>query len=249
MGILQDKVAIITGGSAGLGEATAELFVAEGAQVIIAGSSDLGEKVAKRLNVTFIKTDVSRSKEVDTLVDQVVQRFNRLDIMINNAGVSHISQIVEETDEWFDRVVGVNLGGVFYGTRAAGRVMKQQGKGAIVNISSIAGISPVPGSTVYSASKAGVISLTEGAAVELAPFGVRVNAICPGIFPTLMAQKVGLDKAQIAALAGLQPIGRVGNPKEFAEGALYLASDRSSFVVGHTLVIDGGGVISNAIKN
>jgi len=249
MGVLQGRVAIVTGGSAGLGEATAELFAAEGAHVVIAGASDLGEKVAERLGIAFIKTDVSRSIEVDNLVDQVAQRFGRLDIMVNNAGVTNIATIVNETDEDFDRLVGINLGGVFYGTRAAGRVMKKQGKGAIVNISSIAGILPVPGSTVYSATKAAVVSLTQGAAVELAPFGVRVNAIAPGIFPTSMHAKAGLNKAQKAALSSLQPIGRVGFPKELAEGVLYLASDRSSFVVGHHLVIDGGASVGNAIKN
>lgn len=249
MGILQDKVTIIAGGSSGIGEATAELFVAEGANVVIAGASDKGHAVALRLGATFVKTDVSRPVEVADLVGQVVKQFGRLDIMFNNAGVGKMAAIIDHSDEEYDHLVGINLGGVFYGTRAAGRVMRQQGHGVIINTSSIAGVAPVIGQGVYSAAKAAVLSLTKGAAVELAPFGIRVNAICPGVVPTPMADRMGLTEAQFAALPKLTPMGRVGRPDEVAQCALYLASDRSTFVNGHYIVIDGGATAGCPIRN
>jgi NAD(P)-dependent dehydrogenase (short-subunit alcohol dehydrogenase family) len=249
MGILQDKVTIVTGGSSGIGEATAELFAKEGAKVIIAGASDKGQAVAERLGVTFIKTDVALPEEVDDLVDRVTKRFGRLDIMFNNAGVGDLTPIIDHSNEQFDRLVSINLGGVFYGTRAAGHVMKRQGAGVIMNTSSIAGVQPVVGQGVYSAAKAAVLSLTKGSAAELAPFGIRVNAICPGVVPTPMAERMGITAEQYAALPGLTRMGRVGRAEEVAECALYLASDRSSFVTGHYIVIDGGATCASPIKN
>lgn len=246
-GILAGKVAIVTGGTEGMGKASAIRFAEAGASVVIADIDDAGEKVAAEIGGVFIHTDVTRSEDVDALVNAAVERFGKLDIMFNNAGTSRMAEVIDETDEQFWFIVRLNLGGVFNGCRAAGRQMKQQGFGSIISTSSIAGLKPIQSMCAYSASKAGVLSLTQCQAAELAPFNVRVNAICPGTVPTSMAEHMGLTPEIMAKLDGLQPMGRVGLPREIAEVALFLASDSASFITGHHIVADGGAMAANSV--
>ncbi len=242
MGALDGKVAIITGAGANMGKAAAELFAAEGARVVVADwDADSGAEVARQVGGLFVRADVGKSADVDALVAEAVRRFGRLDIMYNNAGISRVAPVLEASDEDFAALMNVDLGGVFYGTRAAANVMRGQGSGIIINTASTNAIHGVLGMSLYSAAKAAVVQFTKVAAAELAPFGIRVNAICPGAIPSiLLAKQMGVTDEQIAALDDKQPMGRVGRPEEIAQGALYLATDQSSFVTGHALVIDGG---------
>jgi NAD(P)-dependent dehydrogenase (short-subunit alcohol dehydrogenase family) len=242
MGALDGKVAIITGAGANMGKAAAELFAAEGAQMVVADwDEESGAEVARQVGGMFVRADVGKSADVDALVAAAISRFGRLDIMYNNAGISRVATVLEATDEDFAALMNVDLGGVFYGTRAAAKVMRPAGAGIIINTASTNAIHGVLGMSLYSAAKAAVVQFTKVAAAELAPFGIRVNAICPGTIPSkLLAKQMGVTDEQIAALDDKQPIGRVGRPEEIAQGALYLATDQSSFVTGHALVIDGG---------
>ena len=241
MGILDGKIAIITGGGANLGKAAAELFAAEGAAVVVADwNAESGEAVARQIGGTFIRVDISKSAEVDALVNAVINRFGRLDTIFNNAGIARMASVIDASDDDFDELMNVDVGGVFYGTRAAAIAMKSQGYGTIINTASTAAIHGVIGMSLYSAAKAAVIALTKVAAVELAPFGIRVNAICPGLIPSKgLVTQMGVTSEQLAELDGKVPLGRVGKAEEIAQGVLYLASEQSSFVTGHALVIDG----------
>lgn len=241
MGILDGKIAIITGGGANLGKAAAELFAAEGAAVVVADwNAESGEAVARQIGGTFIRADISKSAEVDALVNAVINRFGRLDTIFNNAGIARMASVIDASDDDFDELMNVDVGGVFYGTRAAAIAMKSQGYGTIINTASTAAIHGVIGMSLYSAAKAAVIALTKVAAVELAPFGIRVNAICPGLIPSKgLVTQMGVTSEQLAELDGKVPLGRVGKAEEIAQGVLYLASEQSSFVTGHALVIDG----------
>jgi len=242
MGLLQGKVAIITGAGSNMGKAAAILFAAEGATVVVADRDvGRGSTVSEQLGTHFIRTDVSRSAEVDSLVRATVEKFGRLDIMFNNAGVASLTPMTEADDEEYESIFGVNMGGVFFGTRAAGRVMQSMGSGTIINTASVNAIVGVPGMSLYSASKAAVVAFTKTAAAELAPSSVRVNAICPGAVPSpIIVADMGMTSEQVEAYGVGLPMGRVGLPEEIAQAALYLASDQSSYVTGHALVVDGG---------
>ncbi|GAB2466958.1 SDR family NAD(P)-dependent oxidoreductase [Streptomyces incanus] len=236
-GRMQEKIVIVTGGSSGLGRAIAELMTAEGARVVIADiNQEQGETVAKEIGVEFVRTDVSNPTEVDALVSGTVARHGRLDVMCNNAGFIGMSPLVETTDESYSRMVDVNFGGIFYGTRAAGRVMVGQGSGVIVNTASNGGSSPSEGMAIYSGTKAAVIAMSKAAAIELAPLGVRVNTISPG---TMLSGMVPDVPGIVEMLDKLQPIGYAANPSQMATGVLYLASDEANYVTGHDLVVDG----------
>ncbi|WP_340315662.1 SDR family NAD(P)-dependent oxidoreductase [Rhizorhabdus argentea] len=242
MGLLEGKVAIVTGAGSNMGEAAAELFVSEGAKVIVADHHvERGTAVAARIGALFVQVDVSKSAEVDSLVQTAIDKFAKLDIMFNNAGIARLCPVTDVGDEEYQAIMGVNVGGVFFGTRAAGKVMRQQGSGTIINTASTNAILGVPGMALYSASKAAVVSFTKTVAVELAPFGVRVNAICPGSVPSpIIMADMGVTTEDIADFDKKLPMRRVGKPQEVARGALFLASDQSSYVTGHALVIDGG---------
>ncbi len=241
---MQDKVVVITGGSSGLGRATAELMIAEGARVLIADiDADKGAAVAADIGAEFVRADVGIRTEVENLVDHAVARFGRLDVMCNNAGVIAMAPLVETTDFDFERMVAVNLGGVFYGTRAAARVMVEQGGGVIVNTASNGGCSPSEGMAVYSGTKAGVVALSKACAIELAPRGVRVNTISPGTMLTGMVPDV---EGIVEVLDKLQPIGYAAQPSQMAAGILYLASEEGAYVTGHDLVVDGGATAGRA---
>lgn len=235
---MQDKIVIVTGASSGLGRATAELMTAEGARVVMADiSQEAGEAAAREIGADFVRTDVGDPAEVDSLVSGTVARYGRLDVMCNNAGVHAAGPLLDTTNDDFERVVAVNFGGIFYGTRAAGRVMAEQGSGVIVNTASNGGFLPTEGMAVYCGTKAAVVAMSKACALELAPKGVRVNTISPG---TMLSGMVPDVEGIVDVLDKLQPVGYAANPAQMATGLLYLASDDANYVTGHDLIVDGG---------
>jgi NAD(P)-dependent dehydrogenase (short-subunit alcohol dehydrogenase family) len=253
MGKLDGKVAVITGGASGIGKAAVRLFVEEGSRVIIADiQDDTGAHLAEELGapVTYVHTDVSQEADVEAMIHQAVTRFGRLDCLYNNAGLAGVSGPIEVIPaEGYDRTMGVLLRGVFLGMKHAAPIMKRQGSGSIISTASVAGLQAGYGPHIYSAAKAAVIHLTRSVAMELGESGVRVNCICPGGIATpIFGKAFGLSAAAAeqtvetmqAMLATFQPIRRAGLPEDIARAALWLASDDSSFVNGHALVVDGG---------
>ncbi|MFO7664505.1 MAG: glucose 1-dehydrogenase [Chloroflexota bacterium] len=250
---LEGKVAIITGGTSGIGERTAEVFVEHGARVVIAGRSvQKGEALAWQLgeNAVFIQTDVTHEADVKAMINLTVERFGRLDCLFNNAGSPGPTGMIEDI-AFADVEAGMSVlfGGVFLGMKYAAPIMKKQRSGCILNNASVAGIRVGYGPTIYSAAKAAVIQLSKCVAMELAEFSVRVNSISPGGIATpIFAKAFGLDDAAaarsvdtvIAAFDKTLPLQRAGLADDIAYGALYLASDEGSFVTGHDLVIDSG---------
>jgi NAD(P)-dependent dehydrogenase (short-subunit alcohol dehydrogenase family) len=245
--------AVITGAASGIGEATARLFVAEGASVVLADVEDeRGQRIAAELGgrCRYVHADVSQEGAVDVAVDLAVTEFGGLDCVFNNAGTPGAIGTLEEIDiAAFDRTVAVHLRGVFLGIRAAARVLRPQGRGSIINTSSVAALSAGYAGHDYSACKAAILQLTRTAANELGEDGVRVNAILPGAVPTaIYGRAFGLDAdaAQrtvdfmTAALSNAAPIRRAGTPGDIAEAALWLASDASGYVNGQGIVVDGG---------
>ena len=247
---LEGKVALITGGARGMGAAEARIFAREGAKVIIADIlEDDGRQTEALINETggdavFVRLDVARREDWDAAISLAVERFGKLDILVNNAGVGVGGSIEDTTVETWDAVMDVNAKGVFLGTQAAIARMRRQGTGgSIINISSISGmIGQTQVNAGYNASKGAVRIFTKTAAVQCAADGIRVNSIHPGPIQTAMTQD-GWESAERDgdfALTDSAPMGRYGKPEEVAYGALYLASDESSFVTGAELVIDGG---------
>ena len=252
MGRLQDKIAVVTGGASGIGEGTVRLFVSEGAKVVIADVQDArGQKLAEELgtNAAYVHADVSQEAEVQATIEAALSKWGRLDCMFNNAGFGGVSGPIESTDmDAFDQTMGVLFRGVVLGMKLAAPVMKAQGSGSIISTSSVAGVGIGYGPHIYSAAKAAIIHLTKSVANELGESGVRVNAICPGGIATpIFGKGMGLSPEQAdytidlmkVRLAEGQPIKRAGLPSDIAEAALWLASDASSFVSGHALVVDG----------
>jgi NAD(P)-dependent dehydrogenase (short-subunit alcohol dehydrogenase family) len=237
---LDGKVAVVTGGAGGLGRAMAELFVEEGAQVVIADvDREAGGALAEELGgaAAFAPTDVSDEAQVQAAVDLAVERFGGLHVMCNNAGVGGtFKRFLDDDFADFDRVIAVNLFGVIVGSQRAARHMALNGGGAIVNVTSIGGINAGPGVTAYRATKAAVIHFTRSIAVELAEHGIRVNCVAPAHIPT--AINASFDQWSI--VRAMQPLQRLGSPRDVAEAALYLASDRAAQVTGVVLPVDGG---------
>ena len=249
MARLDGKVAVITGGASGIGAGTARRFVAEGARVVVADiQPEPGEALASELGdaARFARTDVTAEADVATAVDTAVEAFGRLDCMFNNAGiVGAIGPIADTPVEAWDETMAILLRGVFLGCKHAARVMVPQGSGSIISTSSTAGIVGGLGPHVYTAAKHGVIGLTKSVANELAANGIRVNAISPGNTATAMtASAIGGDHTDIAGavsrIESTSPLGIAGLPEDIAAAALYLASDESRYVSGHTLVVDAG---------
>lgn len=237
---LQNKVAIITGASSGLGEAIANMFISQGAKVVL---SDINENHTHTLNddVLFFKTDVSKKEEVEKLIDFAISHFGTLDIVVNNAGIGAMSDISNITDEEWNKVLSINLNGVFYGVRYASRYMKEKNiKGSIINISSILGKVGFRSASAYCVSKGGVDQLTRSIALELAPLGIRVNSIAPGFIKTQMTKGVQENKALNDFIVGSIPMGYMGDPIDIAYTALYLASDESKYTTGSVIYVDGG---------
>ena len=253
MARLAGKVALITGGASGIGEATVRLFVEEGAAVAIADiQDDRGRTLAAELGkrTAYVHADVSREADVSAALAETVSRFGRLDCLFNNAGSGGVLGAIEEISvAGFDETFGVLVRSVFLGMKHAAPVMRRQGRGSIISTASVAGLRTGNGPHVYSAAKAAVIHLTRSVAMELGESGVRVNCICPGGIATpIFGKGLGMSPEQAdttiplmkGVLERLQPIQRPGEPLDIAQAALWLASEESSFVTGHALVVDGG---------
>jgi NAD(P)-dependent dehydrogenase (short-subunit alcohol dehydrogenase family) len=246
--IFRDKVALVTGGSFGIGQATALAFAMRGAKVVVADWIETDETL-KLIKTSggegmFMKCDVSKSKEVESLIKQTISTYGRLDFAVNNAGIEGLTTPTHEcTDENFDKTISVNLKGVWLCMKNEIPLMLNQGKGAIVNIASIAGLVGFPGLPAYVASKHAVVGLTKTAALEYAKQGIRINAVCPGVIKTPMVDRTtGRDKIVEKKFEDMEPVGRMGRPEEVAEAIIWLCSDSSSFVTGHSMAVDGGWI-------
>jgi NAD(P)-dependent dehydrogenase (short-subunit alcohol dehydrogenase family) len=245
---LANKVALITGAGSGMGRAAALLFAGEGAAVAAidvneAGALEVVQQITARGQKAFaMRADVSNPADAEAMVTETVKRLGRLDILYNNAGIEGEANLTDRYSvEGFDRVIGINLRGVFLGMKYAIPHMIKGGGGSIINTSSTAGLTGVKGGTAYAAAKHGVIGLTKTAALEYAKRKIRVNAICPGPIETPLLERIaGFRKTTAAASMANTPIGRLGNPEEIARVALFLASDESSYASGASFVIDGG---------
>jgi NAD(P)-dependent dehydrogenase (short-subunit alcohol dehydrogenase family) len=248
--ILKDKVAIITGGTSGIGRETAVLFAQAGAKVVVAGRRQAeGDETAKLVRAAggeamFVKADVSRAQDVEALVKKTVERFGRLDTAFNNAGIEgNWMPLVDISEQEWDSVIDINLKGVFLCLKYELQQMLKNGGGTIVNMSSVAGLMGSPEASPYGASKHGVIGLTRAAAMEHAGNNIRVNAVCPAVIETPMGDRLfGAPDNHSYALS-LHPMGRFGTPREIAEAVLWLCSDKSSFMTGHYMVLDGGFLV------
>ena len=248
MGQLDGKVAVITGGASGIGEATTRLFAAEGARVVIADiQDDRGEALAREVgDAVYQRTDVSREDDVRAAIARATDAYGRLDCVYNNAGfLGTVGPIEDIPAEEFDLTMSVLLRGVFFGMKHAAPAMKAQGSGSIISTSSLAGLVAGDGPHVYATAKAAIIHLTKSVALELAEHNVRVNCICPGgiLTPLVLAGVPNSPQVEAGArkaLAAAQPIPRAGEPNDIAQAALWLASDASTFVTGHALAVDGG---------
>lgn len=241
MGLLQDKVAIVTGGSSGMGAATVRLFAEEGALVV---STDLAAPGAEALSsgrVEHYAHDVGDEARWEEIVAAVLARHGRIDVLVNNAGIVGFGGLLEQSLADFERVIRTNLVGTWLGMRAVGRAMVDRGGGAIVNISSTAGFSPTNGASAYAGSKWGVRGLSRVAALELGYRGVRVNVVMPGLMDTPLTNPNGGDLNALP-MAKAIPLQRAGMAVEVARASLYLASDQSSYCNGAELVVDGGGL-------
>jgi len=245
---LQNKVAIVTGGTSGIGRDTAVLFSKEGAKVVVAGRREVeGQETTDLIRAAggegiFVQTDVSKTAAVQTLLQKTIDKYGRLDIAFNNAGVEgNWVPIAEQPEDDWDRTIAINLKGVWLCLKYELQQMLKQGTGgAIVNMSSVAGWIGSAGAATYCATKHGVIGLTKSAALENATKGIRINAVCPAVIETPMGERIfGAPEMNKFAL-GLHPIGRFGKPTEVAEAVLWMCSDRASFMTGQSLVLDGG---------
>lgn len=246
---MEGKVALVTGAAQGIGFAAARAYAEAGASVALADlSDDVLIRVTEQLksegyNAIAIVCNVSDDTQVEAMVNKTVETFGRLDAAFNNAGIQNeLSGAADQTREDFDKVTGVNLGGVWSSMKYELQQMRKQGSGAIVNCSSIGGILGGKQRGTYHAAKHGVIGLTKSAAIEYAKQGIRINTICPGIIHTPMLDGMinGGQQDVLDAMLETVPSGRLGRPEEIANAVLWLSSDAASFVVGHTLVVDGG---------
>lgn len=248
--IFSGKVALVSGGSFGIGRATAIAFSARGAKVAIADyAEDPNEETIKQIKalngeVLFIKCDVSKSNEVEAMFAKIITTFGKLDFAFNNAGIEGVSAPTQDcTEENFDRTIAINLKGVWLCMKNEIPLMLQQEKGAIVNCASVAGLIGFPGLPAYVATKHAVIGLTKTAALENAKQNIRVNAVCPGVIQTAMIDRItGKDKEAEKQFIGMEPMGRMGQPAEVAEAVMWLCSDAASFVTGHAMTVDGGWI-------
>lgn len=245
MGLLNGRTAIVTGGAQGIGEAIAETLAKEGASVaIIDVNLEKAQATAARLKSEFgvdteaYKTDVSSLAEVEKVTDSIVERFKKIDILINNAGVTRDNLLLRMTEQEWDLVIAINLKGTFNFTKTVSKVMMKARTGSIVNISSVIGLMGNAGQTNYAATKAGVIGITKSVAKELGSRNVRVNAVCPGYIQTAMTDKLTQEVKD--KMIELIPAKKMGLPQDVANAVLFLSSDMSSYVTGETIRVDGG---------
>src|SRR5208282_5421248 len=245
---LEGKVGLVTGGTSGIGRETALLFAKAGAKVVVAGRREPEGKETIELvraaggDGLFVKADVSKAAEVEALIQKAVERFGRLDIAFNNAGIEGAwVPIIRQSEEDWDRTIDINLKGVWLCLKYEIRQMlKQGGGGAIVNMGSVTGLVGSGAAAAYSASKHGVIGLTKSASLETAKSGIRINAVCPAVVETPMGDRLFSAPAVHRYVLSCHPIGRFGRPAEIAEAVVWMCSDRASFMTGQSLVLDGG---------
>ncbi len=244
----ENKVAVVTGAGSGMGLATAKAFAESGAAVVLADWNEKSvraaadEFVSQGHKALAVACDVSDDVQVEAMVEKAVATFGHLDVAFNNAGVQNVlAETADTTRKDYDRVMGINLRGVWSCMKYELLQMRKQGSGAIVNNSSIGGLIGLPGRAIYHASKHGVIGLTRSAALEYAAKGIRINAICPGTIDTPMVQEmIAKDPEAMKEIMREQPIGRLGRAEEIASAVLWLCGPGSTFVIGHALAVDGG---------
>ena len=248
MDSLKNKVALVTGGSSGIGRAAALLFAREGANVVVADIQvEGGQETVDMIkeaggDAIFVKADVSKSADVKAIINQTVEHYGRLDCAFNNAGIESVrAPIVDQEEEHWDRVININLKGVWLCMKYEVAQMLKQGGGTIVNTASVAGLVGTANISPYVASKHGVVGLTKTVALEYAQANIRVNAVCPGVIHTPMIDRfTGGSPQALAQVAAMEPVGRMGKPEEVAEVVVWLSSDAASFVTGHAMAVDGG---------
>lgn len=238
---LENKVAIITGGAGGIGLAAVKRFLKEGAKVAIVDyDKQQGQKIEAELgeNVAFFAVDVSKLADVKEMVEQVVDRFGKIDILVNNAGITRDATLVKMSEEDFEKVIQINLNGVYYCTQAVAPHMIAQGSGKIISTSSVSGVYGNFGQTNYAATKAAIIGMTKTWAKELGRKGINVNAVAPGFTATPMVEK--MPEKVLQQMEGITSLQRLGKPEDIANAYLFLASDEASYITGHVLQVDGG---------
>ena len=239
---LDDKVALVTGAASGFGEGIARRYAAEGARVVVADLNDqTGRKVAEEIGGAYVHADVSDRNDVRAMIGTAVERYGRLDVMVNNAGVTHINRpMLEVGEEEFDRIFDVNVKAIYLAAMEVVPLMREQGGGCIINTASTAGLRPRPGLTWYNASKGAVITMTKSMAAErVHPDNIRVNALCPVAGDTpLLPSFLGANTRE--AFVATVPLGRLSTSEDVAKAALWLASDEASFITGVALEVDGG---------
>lgn len=243
---LENKVAIVTGAGSGIGRAIAQLFAKEGAKVVVADYQETtAQETVKMImdaggQAVSSLTDVSKADQVQAMISIAVEKFGGLDIMVNNAGVATMGDVLAMDEATWQKTIDIDLKGVFLGTKYAIPEMEKRGKGKIINTASIAGIVGFAGSSAYCAAKGGVVNLTRQTALDFAKKQICINTIAPGVIETNMTAEFIKDPKMSAVLLAGIPIGRFGKPEDIAWGAVYLASDESNFMTGQVLVIDGG---------